>query len=384
MASKKICILLCIGYLIAGLWPFNFYPRNKAHWAAGGKGLHFEPLAVAASVGSIDLGSPMPGAEGKEALQFSIELLISAESEVTEDSHSLFAIYDGALPENLLAAQWQSSFLLRIPVIDAQGKRQYREIGVDKALIAGKQRIIAITSGSGGTSLYVDGSLAESYPRTALRPGSLHGVLMLGGSPKARISFTGTFHGLALFNRTLGAAEIDHHAILWKTGRASEMAALQDLAGLYLFDAAQGNTITDLSQHRQPLMISKYYRAIHKTLFAPLKSEWHRSLSDFQDIFLNIFGFVPFGFFCFIWFRGTGRGCALSLVIAILLSGIISTVIEVPQAFLPTRSSSLRDLICNIGGGLIGAVWASRRQAKANKLAAIIKHRKPDSAYLER
>lgn len=367
MASGKICILLCIGYLIFGLWPFNFYPHNRARWPADGKGLHFEPLAVATSAGSINLGSQIPGADGKDSLQFSIELLIAAESEATRNIHSIFSIYDGALPENLLAAQWKDSFLVRIAFLDAHGRRKYREIGIDNALPDGKQRFLAITSGTSGTLLYKDGLLVDTYPRTFFRPGSLRDRLVIGSSPNAGASFTGTFSGLAFFNRQLDLAEIDYHAMLWKTGCAGEIAASRDLAALYLFNPAQGNMIADLSPFRQPLVIPKHYLAIHKSLLAPLSVEWHHKFSDIQDIVINILGFAPFGFFCFVWCRRIGRGRMSSLIIATLAAGFISAAIEIPQAYLPTRSSSSRDLICNIGGGLIGAFLAYRKYAPLNK-----------------
>jgi VanZ family protein len=360
--SLAACVVLCIGYFIAGLWPFNFHPHNRARWSSAGKGLHFEPLAIATSSGSIGLGSSMPGADGRDVLQFSIELLISSESEATRNIHSLIAIYDGTLPENLLAAQWKSSFLVRTPAVETHARRKYREIGVDKALLTGKQRFLAITSGASGTSLYVEGRLAETYPRAVLRPGSLRGALILGSSPNAGHSFTGNFFGLALFNRMLDATEIGHHGMLWETGRAGEIADERDLAGLYLFDPAGGNTVADHSRLRQPLVVPEYYSVIHKSMFAPPKLEWRHSWSDIQDIIINILGFMPFGFFCYIRRRKTGGGRLSSLVIAVLASGIISAAIEGAQAFLPTRSSSMRDLLCNIGGGLIGATAACQKR----------------------
>jgi VanZ family protein len=360
--SLTACVVLCIGYLIAGLWPFNFHPHNRAHWSSADKGLHFEPLAIATSIGSINLGSSMPGVDGRDALQFSIELLISSNSEATRNIHSLIAIYDGTLPENLLAAQWKSSFLVRTPAVDAHGRKKYREIGVDKTLLAGEQRFLAITSGASGTSLYVEGRLTETYPHTVLRPGSLRGALILGNSPNAGHSFTGNFFGLALFNRMLDAAEIEHHGMLWETGRAGEIADERDLAGLYLFDQARGNTVADHSRFRQPLVVPEYYTVIHKSMFVPLKAEWHHTWSDVQDIIINILGFMPFGFFCFIWRRKTGGGRLPSLVIAVLAAVMISAAIEGAQAFLPTRSSSMRDLLCNIGGGLIGAAFACQKR----------------------
>jgi VanZ family protein len=359
--ASVVCITLCIGYLIAGLWPFNFHAHNKAQWSPDGEGLHFEPLAIVTSSGTISLGSAPPGANGTEAI-CSIEMLISTEMEATSSIRSLISIYDGSFPENLFAAQWKDAFLVRIPLAPSHGRRKYREIGVDNALPPGKRRHLAITFGAGGTSLYIQGRLAETYPRLALRPGSLEGELIVGDSANGSPAFTGTLFGLALFNRTLGPTDVDRHRLLWETGRAGEIAAERGLAGLYLFNQAQGSMVADLSPFARTLVIPEYYRLIHKRLLVPPWANSGGALSQIQDITLNILGFVPFGFFCFVWRRGRGRGRASSVAAALAASVIVSAAIEVTQVFLPTRSSSLTDLMCNIAGGCVGVAMAIKRK----------------------
>jgi branched-subunit amino acid transport protein len=202
--------------------------------------------------------------------------------------------------------------------------------------------------------LYVEGKLAETYPRVVLRPGNLQGELIIGNSPSGGEAFTGALFGLALFNRMLGPSEISHHALLWKAGRAGEISAEPELAGLYLFNHTQGNTVMDRSRFGRTLTIPEYYSTLHKRRLFLLWENW----SNIQDIVVNILGFVPLGFFCFIWLGGTGRGSVSIITASIFASVIVSAAIELTQAFLPTRSSSLRDLICNVVGGAVGVVLA--------------------------
>jgi hypothetical protein len=346
--SGMVCIALCIGYLIGGLWPFNFIPHNRAQWSSDGAGLHFEPLAFAKSSAPISLN----------ASSFTIEMLVSIETEAEGDTRSLFSIYNGASHENLSAVQWKDAFLLRIPLTDSKGRRKTREIGVDNVLRPGQRRFLAAASGTRGTSLYVEGKLAKNYPRVVLRPGSVRGELIIGDTPEKGAAFTGTLFGLALFNRTLGPAEVARHDLLWKTGRAGEIAAEPELAGLYLFNRVGETSVADLSPLERTLAIPEYFRALHRRLAILAWENWIGPHRNVQDVVINILGFVPFGFFYYIWRRGAGKGRVSGFAAAVLASAVVSAAIELAQVFLPTRSSSMRDLICNIAGGAAGAIVA--------------------------
>jgi hypothetical protein len=338
--AEMVCIALCIGYLIVGLWPFNFRAHNRAQLARDGKGLHFDPLAIATG-GDISFGSA-----------FSIEMLVSADAEAIGNIRSFFSIYDGILPDNIYAAQWKDEFLVRFAYADSKGRRRYREIGIGNALPIGKQRFIAIVSGTGGTSLYLEGQLVKTYPRVVLRPWSLHGKLILGDSPNKSEAFTGTIFGLALFNRALDPLDVGRHHLLWKMSRAEDLSTEPELAGLYLFDRLQGRAVKDLSRFARTLLIPQYYRIIH-----PRVLSWEGWM-NVQDIVINILGFVPFGYFFFIYRYRNGGGQISHIAAAILASAIVSAAIELTQVFLPTRSSSMKDLICNILGGAVGIILA--------------------------
>ena len=45
------CLLLWIGLLVFGLWPFDFFPRNKVHWVGTGPGMIFDHYGQVYSLG---------------------------------------------------------------------------------------------------------------------------------------------------------------------------------------------------------------------------------------------------------------------------------------------------------------------------------------------
>ena len=78
-----------------------------------------------------------------------------------------------------------------------------------------------------------------------------------------------------------------------------------------------------------------------------------------QDVVINVLGFVPFGFLGVFWMVTSRR---VSLVAAafttLLIAFTMSLGIEVAQAYLPTRNSSLLDLITNVAGTIFGVIAA--------------------------
>jgi glycopeptide antibiotics resistance protein len=103
------------------------------------------------------------------------------------------------------------------------------------------------------------------------------------------------------------------------------------------------------------LVIARSFQPIHRTMLQlPWERHW-RLLSDAEDIFINIAGFIPFGFLFSYLLRGSSSLSAM--VFATVAAGAaISLAIEVTQAYLPTRNSSATDLVCNICGAIIGAI----------------------------
>jgi VanZ family protein len=273
-------------------------------------------------------------------------------------------LYNGELPESLLVGQWKSALLLRTPTHDLQARRKFRETGVEGALQRNRQRFIAITSGPQGTLFYVDGELADSNPKVFVRPEDLRGRLVIGDSPRGGSGWNGKLFGLAAFNRPLDAPDILRHFQLWTGRRGGELATEDGVAALYLFEMAAERTIPDQSPSRNPLLIPASYYDVHKTVLSP---PWALESLHWDDITINILGFIPFGFFCFAYraMLQPGRYFGNAFLVS-LAGGLISAFIELSQVFIPTRDSSLTDLICNILGAILGVILA----ISARKLAA--------------
>jgi hypothetical protein len=339
-----VLLALCAGYLLFGLWPFDFFPRNRAVMLADGSGLSFQPLSVACSSRPLDL-SGMSG--------ITIELSLQTEPGASVDS--ILSLYDGRLPENLLIAQWKSSLLLRTRVPAAAGRRGYREVGINAALNRGASRQVAVSSGAAGTDFYLDGIMIDRNPRLVLRPETLRGSLILGDSPAGRQGWKGNLSGLAIYGRSLSPAEIARDADLWRRRNLGDLERGAGLAALYFFNEAGAGVVADHSPGRNPLELPAAYRVLHKTVLIPLNQDAPRA----SDITVNILGFVPFGFFLFLYLdRIRPDGRIGNFLLTAAGAAYLSAVIELVQIYLPTRSSQIADIVCNAGGAILGMLAA--------------------------
>jgi len=89
-------------------------------------------------------------------------------------------------------------------------------------------------------------------------------------------------------------------------------------------------------------------------LGAPEKDQYF-SRGNLMDVAINFLGFVPFGFILTAWLRFSKYISApIAFWIAILSGFCISLAIELTQAYLPMRDSSLLDVISNTLGTLAG------------------------------
>ena len=76
-----------------------------------------------------------------------------------------------------------------------------------------------------------------------------------------------------------------------------------------------------------------------------------------MDIVLNLCGFIPLGFLLVALFGDVARSTRLSaLGGAVAIGFALSGSIELTQAWIPSRSSSLQDLLLNVAGTGVGGM----------------------------
>jgi VanZ family protein len=362
IAKKRIlgilCILMTAGLLFVGLWPFDLSPTNTAYWLTDQEGLYFDGQhrRFKRSVGGMAY-TPSPLSVPKPALSekgcFTIEIRLRPAQDWTRGVPHIFSFIDSSGKELLYLGQWRQSLIVRWFTYDPSGKRWMKEVGVADALVKGKTRLLAIASNQESASIYVDGELVKHFQWTSLisEKTSVRGYsVILGNSRSAKSSWTGSVLDLRVYERVLSDREMAGD----RKG-AAEGAPDEGLIAAYAFEKKGGTLISDLSGNRNDLAVPERIAMTNEILSWP---EWRnqKDSSPAEDIAVNILGFVPFGFLLAFWREQAQqsrrwRAC----VFAVAVGATISLVIEVTQAFIPARDSSMVDVICNTGGAVLGA-----------------------------
>jgi len=267
-------------------------------------------------------------------------------------------VHGGQDAEQLLLGQWRNSLIV-MNGNDYDGRRGIPKIGVREALPPQTPRLITVTSRGGTTRVYLDGVLADTSTRLALRlpphRSLLH--LVLGNSIYGRHSWSGDVYGLAIYPYALDPAQIEARFRLWQAEQ--RFAALEGAGAMvgYAFVEGRGALAADLGGAGHDLQLPPRVRILAKEI---LVAPWRGNGLTRQlalDMVVNVAGFLPFGFFLHALlqrFQGRPRRLAIPLTIGLCL--ITSLTIEVVQAWIPSRSSQSLDLILNTAGGGLGVL----------------------------
>jgi hypothetical protein len=332
--------------LLAGLWPFNFWPKNKVKWLQDQNGVQFFGQAI--------IYSTIPAFEHSNIPinSISIELYLQPATEESRRIGHIFSILNEQGSETFFVGQWRSHLLLGKGI---HGKT-YREIGIRDILKKGNKRFVTITSGGDGTNIYVNDILLKSSPRFHLfsineKP---MGRILLGNSPKGNEYWTGSLLSLAIYDRVLPGEEVFKH--FPQRFHGPKGAGGEDPVSLYIFDEHSGALAHD-SMGGRHLIIPSRFEVLQKTILVPPWKDFRFTRFYFTDILTNILGFIPFGFFLSAYMQMRKlRSNFRILLLSVITTGCLSLLIELIQAYLPTRNSQLTDVIMNMVGAGLGAV----------------------------
>jgi hypothetical protein len=351
-----ICLFVLGGILAAGLWPFNPRPRNKVQWLTPENGLEFRTAGTIFTEGPI---IPRSTAE-----QVTLDVWLQPAVDTTAPILSFFKIRPD---EQFRLIQYGDTLLL-----EKKGGADAAELEIEHGLNIRQNTFFTITADKEQTLVYVNGVLAKTSSHFHLTPGDLSGRLVVGAQPFDYDSWSGQLLGLAIYHRRLTATQALAHYQSWITDKDSARASgeLEDALALYRFDEHHGKLGHSAVAPGPDLLIPAAFTILEKRVLDlpwPATSEW----SYWQSVAINIAGFIPLGF-CFCAFLHNGRiWRRVSTPLAVIIFGAaVSLTIEILQFYLPTRDSSLTDVITNTLGTAIGVCFY---QLASSRLVAWLK-----------
>ncbi len=335
-----ICLAISMGLLFAGLWPFRFRPANNVHWIGGAPGLRFDKYGIASSKEPLFA----PGGVIDLALPFTIRMEVRPREEPSGSLPRILSAYDGDGRELFFLGQWRSEVILRILKEERLFHLRYRETGA-AGLQKDVTRSIVVRSDNHVLTLFVDGVPAKTRPGVSfslLTDKRAPAWMVLGNSPNGEAPWRGDLLSISFYPEALSPGDIESRRI--------------PPVIRYGFSEGNGAVCRDGANSRYDLVIPSVFQAPKKGILVPPWRVQKFNRSFWKDVLVNILGFIPFGFAVYAWTRNSGeQKSASTMIIAILLGAGISLFIELLQVYLPTRDSSLTDVMNNVLGTYIGA-----------------------------
>jgi hypothetical protein len=338
---------LCVGVLgiilVAGLWPFHA-PRNDVSWLPN-RGLYF------GHYGSALARSAFAGSSGKDA-SGCLELWLKPDSVRHVRTILSFDSPDHpAIP--FMVRQQKDGLVVQQPNQDDNGFTRGAWLRVNGVFQSNQPVMLAVDLNPNMTDIYVNGSLARSFPIRG-NPTNLSGRLVLAGSPNLADSWSGQILGLAIYGRELSSVEVaaDYHT--WSDQQRVVVSKDASLRALYLFDEGTGSIAHNLRDTATDLIIPSHFFVLHRAFLRSAWGEHRKNWPFWEDIGINVIGFIPLGF-SFAAYFSTTNGTKAALLRAVIFGFLMSLTIEMLQYLLPTRDSGTIDLITNTLGTTIGA-----------------------------
>jgi VanZ family protein len=379
MRNKLIIVTLCflciIGTLFWGLRPFNFNSVNGVEWLKEENGIFFYNLGViygSAELGLSDRQSPLSKNES-----VSIEIWLTPGSAGSSRFACIFGIYNENLSEIFSFSQGKSLLNLSKYQSPKNNNSNHDWRWLKDVFLKGQRRFLTITSDKSGTTVYIDGRWARKYQNYSLIPAELFVQterIVIGNDPTGKRPWTGKVHGLAIYSHSLSSKKVFEHFEKWRNGSALSLLNEQEVIALYPMDEQKGNLIHNTSNNRYKLSIPDRFKILKKNFLEFSGSAFERNDTSRWDMLINIIGFIPLGYLLFLVFNSYSQPLKMSawrLIILPAVGGmVISLIIEINQAYLPTRNSSLSDLIFNALGANLGIIIALIIKLKRNKSTA--------------
>jgi VanZ family protein len=358
--SKKIptqwslyCLVaIFLAILFFGLRPKGFSFSNGVNWITDRAGIHFGKYGIAYTHPLDEKIEDHTSASNN----LSLEIALKIEKPYKNGFNFIFALHNGKDSHQLLLAQWRS-WIIFMNGDDYAHKRKTNRISLDTALLPAGPLLLTMTTGRYGTRLYCDGKrVQEKKDLTLDWPRGGKSRLLLGNSVYGTNPWEGDVYGLAFYRSTLTDEDIAMHFNRWSEEHNFSFAKADPPLVLFLFNEKEGEWANDYAAGHHPLNIPKKMEVLEKKILSPPWQDFRLDRNNLEDILLNVFGFMPLGFFLFAALnRRDGHSMKHGVLIAVILCCGVSLFVEIVQAWIPPRSSSVIDLISNTFGGWVGS-----------------------------
>ncbi|TFH05023.1 MAG: hypothetical protein E4H09_02690, partial [Spirochaetales bacterium] len=296
--------------LYFGLSPKQYQVHNSVRWLEDRPGLEFDGSGIAYL-------KEVPLLSGDT---FSIQIAFAPASPPADGFSLILMAHDGHDDTQLIIGQWRSTIII-MNGDDYDHSRRLPRVSFDTATLPARDIFLSISSGLRGTRVQVNGELVTARDDLILRlpgEGKDPAGLILGNSVYARHPWSGSLYGLAIYGEEISTANTAQHYLDWTTETGFGITGEEDPKILLTFDNPSAPRDPQLRRESHNLTIPDQVQGLRRQILRIGDGRGGDIGGFVQDILLNLFGFMPFGFaLCALMLALTQRRVLLSLLLAI-------------------------------------------------------------------
>jgi len=353
------------------LWPFDFvfFVKNDVRWIGNSNGLEFLKHGQAVSQSSTqEFFDRLVKGKG-----LTLELWLQTEDLNQSGPARIFSYSKNPMLRNFTVGQSRDKLVVRLRTTETTLNGTDPQLVIADTFNAIGLQYLVITYDYSEQSVYINGKLKA---KCDILKGNFSNwdrscILVAGNEATGDRPWKGKIYYAAVFDRPLTEHEIlqdyllgmrlntnVYPSVLWKKD-SSKVIALKakNLVARYLFDEEKGLVIHDSGSSSSPvnLFIPKYVRHEIKP-FLGVYIDSLKNKTEFSDIILNIFIFIPLGILIHGMLRNRYGLTMMISIMALLFGALFSLSVESLQYFIMSRNSSLIDVATNMTGTAMGVV----------------------------
>jgi exosortase len=331
------CYVLIIFFV--GLVPFNFFQTNKAS-VNEISGLHLAPPST--------VYTEIPPEKLSNVEKFSI--IIDLSSYLKDWSSGYTRILSYSLNNdkmNFMVGQWSESLIFRI---NADNSPKTVQFETEWFFNKYQNALIAIVYDGKTLTSYRNGQKVKEKQvgQLTFKKWNKSYPLIIGSEADGKNSWQGYIYSMFIFDRALTVEEIQKG---WPN-----INKAPPLIG-YNFKGSNGKIIRDVGEGKAANLEIPYFFKPYKRTVLDFGCQWmFQNTHNYVDLWIDIIGFMPLGFLLAAYLTKKRFSYFSIISQAVLIGASTSLSIELLQVLLPTRASSLSDVICNSIGTLLGAI----------------------------
>ncbi len=341
--------------LFFGLRPKDFNRFNRIEWLIDRAGIQIGKYAIAyATVSGTSIREP-----NEDSPVFSIEMAFKPKSFQDKGFNLVFSLHDGKESDQLIVGQWQSSIIIMNG--DDYDHKQRTPRAVIRSISPDPEEIfLTIIAGKDDTAVYANGMRVKTRNGFTLKYPEREKIwLTLGNSIYGRHPWNGEIYGFALYRSDLTEQQIKQHLTSWYETKDFSFAKNESPSMLYLFNEKDGTKVIDYGKQKHDLNIPNHMKALKRQMLSLPWKDFKMNGGFISDSAINLVGFIPLGFvLCALMTTHGSVTDRQSIIVTVVACFILSLMIEIVQSWIPSRSSSMLDLMLNSGGGFLGATIA--------------------------